>query len=406
VLFRSLDNAIRAKKVTGSETRFIHADGSTYWLYSQMVPIFDSAGTLNGWVGTITDITERKETEDALRENEEKYRALTENTGDILFSTDMQGRITYMSPQVNRYGFLVEEMSGQPLHQLIHPDDFDQVEGNLSRELEKGAQFISTFRILDKWGNTHWFEEKSSLRLDQSGKPVGIYGILRDVSDRKRAEDAIELANKKLNLMNNITRHDILNTITGVYGCLDMAKATASPEERDQLITDVKDLVRLIQRQINFTKEYQEVGVHLPQWQSINGVIERALLNFEKSGIRFSINLEAMEIYADPLLEKVFYNLVDNAIRYGVTISVISIYSTVSDKGVTLAFEDNGVGIEEEQKKRVFERGVGKNTGMGLFLTQEILGITGISIQETGVFGKGARFEIFIPNGAWRYSRR
>ena len=59
-----------------------------------------------------------------------------------------------------------------------------------------------------------------------SGKPIGIYGILRDVTERKRTEDAIDIANKKLNLMNQITRHDILNTITGLLGCVDMAKAT------------------------------------------------------------------------------------------------------------------------------------------------------------------------------------
>jgi PAS domain S-box-containing protein len=398
-----LGEAIRARKMTGSETRFIRADGSEIWLFGQTVPLIDSAGTLNGWVGTVTDITTRKKMEDDLKESEEKYRALTENTGDILFSTDMTGFVTYVSPQVNRYGYLVDEVVGRPLHTFIHPEDLDQVERNLSRELEKGAQFISTFRILDKWGNLHWFEEKSSLRLDQSGKSLGIYGILRDVSDRKRAEDAIELANKKLNLMNNITRHDILNTITGVYGYLDMAKATASPLERVQLMEDIRDLVKIIQRQINFTKEYQEVGVHLPRWQNINEVIERAVGNFEKSGIQFVIELEKIEIYADPLLEKVFYNLVDNAIRYGQTLRQITISVTISDKGLTLSFEDNGVGIEISEKRRIFERGVGKNTGMGLFLTQEILGITRITIEETGVPGKGARFEIRVPKGTWRF---
>jgi|WetSurMetagenome_2_1015567.scaffolds.fasta_scaffold00450_19 PAS domain S-box-containing protein len=337
-----------------------------------------------------------------LRESEEKYRALTENTPDILFSTDMAGNITYISPRINKYGFLEEEVIGKSLRVLIHPAEIDQVEDHQLRELEQGAQFVSQFRVLDKWGTTWWFEEKSFLRLDISGKPVGIYGILHDVTERKRAEDAIELANKKLNLMNNITRHDILNTITGLLGCVDMAKAAGSSEEREQLLSDIRDLTRVIQRQIAFTREYQEVGVHLPLWQDIVGVVSRVLQNFEAASPEILVELEHMEVYADPLLEKVFYNLVDNAIRYGERITTIRFSSEGTESGLSIICEDDGAGIPCEEKQRIFERGVGKNTGMGLFLTQEILGITGISIVENGVYGEGARFEIHIPRGTYR----
>ena len=154
-------------------------------------------------------------------------------------------------------------------------------------ELADRAQFTATFRVLDKWEHLIWFEVKSFLRLDEYGQPSGVYGMLRDVTERKRAEDAIELANKKLNLMNNITRHDILNTITGLLGCVDMVNATTSAPERTQLLGEIKDLTRVIQRQINFTKEYQEVGVHLPLWQNVNDVIRRVEVNFEKSGVAF-----------------------------------------------------------------------------------------------------------------------
>ena len=401
-VLEEIGESIRERRTTGAEARYIHPDGTPYWLFGQTVPLIDNNGTISGWVGTITDITNQKLTEDALKESEEKYRALTENTPDILFSTDMAGNITYASPQVNKYGFLEEEVIGKSLRIFIHPADIARVESNLSRELEDRAQFVSQFRILDKWGTTYWFEEKSSLRLDLEGNPVGIYGILRDVTERKRVEEAIEIANKKLNLMNQITRHDILNTITGLLGCVDMAKATTSPEEKEQLLSEIRDLTRVIQRHITFTREYQEVGVHLPQWQNVNDLINKVLQNFSKSGITFSSEFEKTEVYADPLLEKVFYNLVDNAIRYGDKITKISIYPSISDKGLSLVFEDDGIGVEDSQKREIFKRGVGKNTGMGLFLTAEILAITGITIEEDGIYGKGARFEIRIPNGTWR----
>ncbi|MGA8777191.1 PAS domain S-box protein [Methanoregula sp.] len=360
-------------------------------------------GTVSGFRGSVIDITERVKLEEELRESEEKYRALTENTPDILFSADMNGIITYVSPQVNKFGFLEEEVTGKPFRIFIHPADIDEAERNLSRELKENAQFVSRFRLLDKGGTTYWFEEKSTLRLDTSGKPVGIYGILRDITERKKAEDAIEIANKKLNLMNQITRHDIINTITGMLGCIDMAKATTSPEEKGHLLDDIRELTRVIQRQIAFTKEYQEVGVHLPQWQNVNDLITKVVQNFAKSGITFQSEFKYTEVYADPLLEKVFYNIVDNAVRYGEKIATIAIYSNISDKGFSLVFEDDGIGVEPGQKREIFKRGVGKNTGMGLFLTAEILAITGISIEENGIYGKGARFEIRIPAGYWRF---
>jgi PAS domain S-box-containing protein len=400
-----LAQSIREHRTSSAEMRYIHPDGTPYWLFGQTVPIFDKEGKLTNWVGTITDITKQKLIEDELKESEENYRALTENTPDILFSTDMTGIVTYASPQVNKYGFLVEEVVGKPLHIFIHPGDIDQVESNLSRELKEGAQFFSRFRILDKWGTIYWFEEKSTLRLDVSGEPMGIYGILRDVTERKRVEDAIDIANKKLNLMNQITRHDILNTITGLYGCVDMAKATVPPEEKDQLLEEIRELTRVIQRHITFTRQYQEVGVHLPQWQNLTELITSVLQNFVNSGLTFHSEFEKTEIYADPLLEKVFYNLVDNAIRYGETLTTISIYPRISDKGFAIVFEDDGVGVPDAQKREIFKRGVGKNTGMGLFLTAEILAITGITIEENGVYGKGARFVIRIPNGTWRLPR-
>jgi len=317
----------------------------------------------------------------------------------------MAGIITYISPQVNKYGFLVEEMIGRSFLMIIHPADIDQVETSMSRALEKGAQFISQFRILDKWGGTSWFEEKISLRLDLSGKPVGIYGILHDVTERKRVEDAINIANKKLNLMNHITRHDILNTITGLLGCVDMAKATDSQKEREVLLNDISHLTRVIQRHITFTREYQEVGIHLPQWQNVNNLITSVLKSFQKAGVMFYVECQNMEIYADPLLEKAFYNLVDNAVRYGEHVTTIRFYYQISDEGLSLICEDNGIGIASDAKEKIFERGVGQNTGMDLFLTREILTITEIYIRETGIYGEGARFEILMPDGTWRFIR-
>ncbi len=106
------------------------------------------------------------------------------------------------------------------------------------------------------------------------------------------------------------------------------------------------------------------------------------------------------------MLEKVFHNLFENAVRHGGYVTEISVTCREEDGGgnMVIAVEDDGVGVPADMKERIFKRGVGSNTGYGLYLIQEILGITGMSIRETGVEGKGACLEIIVPPGVWRTS--
>jgi len=342
-------------------------------------------------------------TNSELLSSETRFRELAENTSDVLFTLETTGKVQYATPSINRYGYLVEEVVGWDFSRLVYTRDRTRVALEFHQQIAEGSPLISTFRLVDKWGFIHWIEAKSTLSMDVFGKPTGVNGVLRDFTDRRRAEEAIVLANKKLNLLNNITRHDILNTITALLGCVDMANATKDPSEREELLGEIKDLTRVIQRQIEFTREYQSVGVNAPAWQNVKVILNRTIVNFAGSGVKFSVDIENTEIYADPLLEKVFYNLIDNAIRYGEHLTTIRFYYQISDVGLTLICEDDGVGIPAKDKETIFERGIGKNTGMGLFLTREILAITGIAIRETGK--DGARFEMQIPNGAFRFVR-
>lgn len=364
----------------------------------------DELSSLAGEINLMLDNIEKTNAE--LSTSEARYRQLAEDTSDVLITTDTKGKVLYVSPSINRYGYLCEEIISRDFLHLVYAGDRTRINTELIQEIIDCSSTITTFRLVDKWGFVHWMEAKLTISMDVFGAPTGINGVLRDFTDRKRAEQAITLANKKLNLLNNITRHDILNTITALLGSVDMAKATKNPIEREELLIQIKDLTRVIQRQIEFTREYQSVGVNSPLWQNVRDILNRAITNFAGSRITFIQDFENIEIYADPLLEKVFYNLIDNAIRYGEQITTIRFYCEISDKGLTFVCEDDGVGIPKKEKKSIFERGIGKNTGMGLFLTREILLITGIMIQETGTPGNGAKFEMIIPNSAFRFVRK
>ena len=214
----------------------------------------------------------------------------------------------------------------------------------------------------------------------------------------------IERANGKLNVFNNLIRHDIFNTLTALIGYEEMAQQTDTmPEVQKKLITIVA-LTEKIQQQITFTRDYQNLGNSMPQWQNVQKIITQDISISGTSGILITVDYGNIEILADPLLERVFHHLIENAIKYGQPITNIHGYYQRSGSGIILIIEDNGIGIPTDEKDAIFKRQFYKNSGMGLFLVQEILSMTNFSIRETGESGKGARFEILVPLGAWRIS--
>ena len=219
------------------------------------------------------------------------------------------------------------------------------------------------------------------------------------------SQNAFLTANKKLNLLSSITRHDIKNQLLALMGFIELAKAKTTDSDTVHFIEREETAALTIQQQIEFTKNYEDIGVRAPQWQDI-GMHINALRSLIPPGrITISVDVQGLEIFADPLLEKVFENLLDNSRRHGERVRHISISTLQYGLDyVALVYEDDGIGIHEGDKDRIFERGFGKNTGFGLFLTREILAITGLTIKESGVYGLGARFEILVPKGKYRFS--
>jgi len=110
-----------------------------------------------------------------------------------------------------------------------------------------------------------------------------------------------------------------------------------------------------------------------------------------------------LELYADLLLERVFYNIVDNTLRHGQKETKIRFSSQETSEGLTIFCHDDGVGVPASVKEGIFKREYYRNTGFGLFLVAEILNMTELSIVETGEPGSGARFEIRVPKGSYRF---
>ncbi len=149
---------------------------------------------------------------------------------------------------------------------------------------------------------------------------------------------------------------------------------------------------------IEFTRIYQDLGTLEPRWQELKNLLHRCHVPPEMT---FHVDIPDVTVFADPMLEKVFYNLLDNSLRHGDHTTKIRVSAGDSPEGLVVRWEDDGSGVPDEEKEKIFLQGYGKNTGLGLFISREILSFTGITIRETGT-GNGARFEITVPESAYR----
>ena len=199
----------------------------------------------------------------------------------------------------------------------------------------------------------------------------------------------------KMRYVGSVTRHDILNQVMVALGYLALLdEMVPAGAEFHEFCRKATEATKRIQRQITFTRDYQNLGVKSPEWQLITDVVSHSA--YAGSGISITVNTGRLEILADPLLERVFFNLFDNSMRHGDHVTGIVIgFHEEGDRGI-LTVEDNGIGIPDERKTRVFERGYGRNSGLGLFLAREILDISGLCIHEAGIPDKGARFGITV----------
>lgn len=388
-------------KATGpEEMKIVRKDGTA--VYAEVVTYPIKIRDQSQVMTIARDITQRKEAEEALKEREEQYRLLVNNANEsvlvlrgstVIFSNPKASAILKRSR---------EDLVGNDLTSWVHPDDTGVLQNLIAEAASSGAVHVGhTIRIYDNSGEVRWLEIGMVGITWKEGPALLFLG--NDVTDRKIAQDALVQSNKKLNLLSSITRHDVLNQITILLAYLDLLKKKNTDQNLVPFIEKQVEATQAIRSQIVFTKEYQDVGVKAPQWQNIAEKIRAAKDLRKCEFIGWEEGLERLEVFADPLLEKVFSNLISNSLMHGERVSSIN-FSVVQQNGVfVLVYEDNGIGIPPNEKKKIFEHGYGKNTGFGLFLSREILAITGLTITETGTAGLGARFEILLPANVYRY---
>ncbi len=223
-----------------------------------------------------------------------------------------------------------------------------------------------------------------------------------DIMKREKVEAALATANQRLNLLSQITRHDISNRVFTLLKDIDIAKGYAEEVRLKDALEKLELTSISIHNQITFTKDYQEIGTQAPSWHAVSPMVKDAAEQLDLRGVEIDIHLGNTEIFADSMIKKVFYNLIDNALKHGEHVTRIIFSSHETADGLLILCEDDGVGVPPQDKPHIFAKSFGRDSGLGLFLSHEILAITRISIKETGEYGKGARFEMLIPKGDYR----
>ncbi|MDO9325870.1 MAG: PAS domain S-box protein [Methanoregula sp.] len=354
---------------------------------------------------SIRDITEQKKTQDGLKESEKKYRLLIENSHDIIYTFNQKGIFTFVSQSwTTLLGHSVTRVVGRSFREFVHPDDISQCMVWLHNVIETGKrQECVEYRVQHSDGSWRWHTSKAIPLCNESGTVVGYEGIASDITERKRSQEALSEENNKLTLLSSITRHDINNQMTALLGYLSILEEKQSNLTHNEYFQKVTTAAQRIDAMIQFTREYDEIGIAAPAWQNPCILVDTAATQASLGQILVKNALPAgTEVFADPLIARVFYNFMDNAVRHGGKITTIRFSVQEHRDNSIILCEDDGEGVPAENKERIFERGFGKNTGLGLSLAREILAITGITLRETGEQGKGARFEMTVPKSKWR----
>ena len=344
-------------------------------------------------------LSDRKVAERVLAESLEKYRNVFRAENNPMLLIDLE---TLVIQDVNdaacqAYGYFQKEFLGKCVLDLCAEPD------QPLHDIRKKKPGVKAYHHVRKDGSIFPVEVSTAFFI-LNEREVFLHSV-RDITSARLMEDALKLANIKLNLLLGITRHDVMNKLLVLMGSNELLCQKVKDPELSKMLELQQRAIQSIQGQIEFTREYENLGAGGLKWLRINDIILHVNRQFSGT-VTLCCKLGELEIHADPMIEKVFYNLFDNAFRYGECITGIKISSAEKGDRLTIVFEDDGVGISPEEKEKIFGQGYGKNTGLGLFLTKEILSVTGMSIRESGEYRKGARFEIEIPSGQYRYPQR
>jgi PAS domain S-box-containing protein len=380
-----------------NDLRIKRKDGIYVWVQQTTLVIRKSEGIPEMIISMFEDINDRKITENMLLENEEKYRSIIDQSADGILLVDTEGNAIESNKAFRDLtGYTNEDLNNFNMRQLPLLDNIGLIFKGFDETLIDGSSVYTNVHIKGKRGEVIPVDINSI--AISSGDRMLLASIFRDNRERNRMMEALEAANRKLNLLGSVTRHDLMNQLTTLFGHLEIAKMKGDNQDVMKRIDRALSAGENIMYFLEFGKDYERMGTSEPTWISAEDAFVKGASTVELQDIDIYRKLEGLEIFADPMLVKVFHNLLDNSWRHGDHVSNVKVYYEPASSGLKVIYEDDGTGITLKDKSHLFDEVLGH----GLFLVKDILGITGITIREIGVPGEGVRFEMLIPEDKYR----
>lgn len=417
-----------------AETRTRRYDGEYRYMSVRGVPILATDGSIREWIGTHTDITERKEAEQALRRTLE----ILDSASDSIIIRDTNDRITYWNRGAEiLYGWKKEEVIGQYIHtflQTVFPQPIETVlreffqQGNWEGELHHTTRDGRHIIVASRW----------TLQRDAQGQPHTKLEINNDISDRKQAELALALAKEAAEAANRTKseflanmNHELRTPLNGILGYAQILQRdpTTTPKQQKglgvvyqcgtHLLTLINDILDLSKLEVQKMDLYPQ-DFHFDNF--LTTTVEICRIKAEQKGIAFNyhtVNLPTAVHADDKRLRQVLLNLLGNAVKFtdfgGVTFTVEAVANPqIADHPLTrvrFQVEDTGIGIPKDKWQSIFlpfeqagkrDRNI-EGTGLGLAISQQIVQLMGSSIQVHSTPGKGSCFwfEVDLPAADW-----
>jgi PAS domain S-box-containing protein len=381
------------------------------------------------------DVTERIRTQRAIRESEEKYRNITENIDDFLFTFERTGlalRPIFCTSSIQKVtGYTQAEFltDSKMFLKSIHPSDFTQIKPKLINLLKSRIQLSGEFefRIINKQGNIVWVRTKINLVRSGTGRIQKIFGLVSDVTFRKHAEEELKKSTQNLIKLNetkdrfiSIISHDLRTPFSSILGFTDLLANDEglTEDERKQYVKYIQESSRSMLALVNSLLDWTRLQTGRikfePQKIDISKIVLDSVNALSGSAIQKEIEIvsllnQSLYLFVDKnLITQVFNNLISNAIKFTNKGGFIRISSEaiINSRFVNFSVKDTGIGIKEDDLVKLFsvdakftsegtagERG----SGLGLSLVKEIIEKHGGTISVESEYGKGTEFIFTLP---------
>ena len=347
------------------------------------------------------DLTERKKADRAVLESREKFEGLFVRNPEAAVYLGPDFGILDINPRFKElFEYDLAEIRGRHIDDAVVPKGKIKEAKMLNDKAVQGYVYHNTFRRRKNGSLVP--VSISAAPIVVGGRLVGYVGMYKDISELRNAEKKLETMNEKLRVVGGLTRHDVRNKLSTIKGniYLDKKKLADHPEVL-QSFKDMESACEQIVRIFEFAKDYERLGVEELTYVDMEKIVDEAVSLFPNLlGIRISNGCRGLVVLADSLLRQLFYNLIDNTLKHGGKATQIRIhYKITNGNQLQLFYEDNGVGIQSDEKRKLFREGhtTGKGSGYGLYLIGKMMEVYGWTIQEIGTSGEGAHFIITMP---------